>query len=70
MFDITKIARFLTTIEKPTYKVPLNKKLLWTGLVLIIYFILSSQLFGHVYGVGEGAGQQFQLYQMLLHFCQ
>jgi len=66
MFDITKIARFLPTIEKPTYKPPLNKKLLWTGFVLVIYYILSSQLFGHVYGVGEGAGRGFQTFQMLL----
>ncbi len=66
MFDITKIARILPTIEKPTYKLPLNKKLLWTGLVLVIYYILSSQLLGHVYGVGEGAGQGFQTIQMLL----
>jgi len=66
MFDFKKIERFLPSIEKPTYKPSLNKKLLWTGLVLTIYYLLSSQLFGHVYGVMPGAGQQFQSLQILL----
>lgn len=65
-FNISKIAKFLPAIEKPTYKPSLNKKLMWTGLVLIIYYLLSSQLFGHVYGVMPGAGQQFQTLQLLL----
>ncbi len=66
MFDFTKIAKFLPAVEKPTYKPSLNKKLLWTGLILVIYYLLSSQLFGHVYGVMPGAGQQFQSLQILL----
>lgn len=66
VFEISKLAKFLPTIKKPTYRVSLNKKLLWTGLVLIIYFLLSSQLFGHVYGVTPTAVQRFQTLQMLL----
>ncbi|MCX6821567.1 MAG: preprotein translocase subunit SecY [Candidatus Aenigmarchaeota archaeon] len=66
MFNISKIAKFLPTIEKPTYKPSLNKKLMWTGLILVIYYLLSSQLFGHVYGVMPGAGKQFQSLQILL----
>jgi preprotein translocase subunit SecY len=66
MFDVSKIDKFLPTIEKPTYKPSLNKKLMWTGLTLVIYYLLSSQLFGHVYGVMPGAGQQFQSLQILL----
>jgi preprotein translocase subunit SecY len=66
MFDVKKIAKFLPAVEKPTYKPSLNKKLMWTGLVLTIYYLLSSQLFGHVYGVMPGAGQQFQSLQILL----
>ena len=66
MFDLGKIAKYLPAVEKPTYKPSLNKKLMWTGLVLIIYYLLSSQFFGHVYGVMPGAGQQFQTLQILL----
>jgi preprotein translocase subunit SecY len=66
MFDIKKIANYLPAVEKPTYKPSLNKKLMWTGLVLVIYYLLSSQFFGHVYGVMPGAGQQFQTLQILL----
>jgi len=66
MFDISKIAKYLPSVEKPIYKLSLNKKLIWTALVLAVYFLLSSQLFGHVYGVMPGAGQQFQSLQILL----
>lgn len=66
MFDITKLNRYIPTVEKPIYKVSINRKLMWTGIVLVVYFLMSSQLFGRVYGVAEGAGQQFQSLQMLL----
>jgi preprotein translocase subunit SecY len=66
MFDITKLNKYIPTVEKPIYKVSINKKLMWTGIVLVMYFLMSSQLFGRVYGVAEGAGQQFQALQMLL----
>ncbi len=66
MFDITKLNKYIPTVEKPIYKVSINKKLTWTGIVLVVYFLMSSQLFGRVYGVAEGAGQQFQALQMLL----
>jgi preprotein translocase subunit SecY len=66
MFDVRKVAKFFPTVEKPTYRPSLNKKLMWTGLVLIVYYLLSSQFFGQVYGVMPGAGQQFQTLQILL----
>jgi len=66
MFDLTKITKYLPVVEKPIYKVSLNKKLMWTGIVLSVYFLMSSQLFGRVYGVAPGAGQQFQALQLLL----
>lgn len=66
MVDFTKITKYLPTVEKPIYKLGINKKLMWTGLVLGVYLMLSSQLFGRVYGVQEGAGQQFQTLQILL----
>ncbi len=64
-FDIAKLGKYLPTVEKPTYKLSLNKKLIWTGVVLVIYFLLSSQLFGHVYGVSPNISSQFQGLAML-----
>jgi preprotein translocase subunit SecY len=66
MFDLSKLNKYLIAVEKPIYKVSLNNKLLWTGIVLTIYFLFSSQLFGHVYGVSKGAGQQFKSLEVLL----
>jgi len=66
MVDWSKFNRFLITVEKPIYKVSINQKLIWTGIVLAVYLLLSSQAFGHVYGVQPGAGQQFQSLQILL----
>jgi len=66
MFDLEKISKFIPVVEKPIYKLSINKKLMWTGAVLVVYFLLSSQLFGRVYGVAAGAGQQFQALQLLL----
>ncbi len=64
-FDITKLAKYLPTVKKPVYKLSLNKKLMWTGLTLVVYFLLSSQLFGHVYGVSPELSSQFQNIAML-----
>jgi preprotein translocase subunit SecY len=47
---IEKISRFLPTVEKPTYRQTLNKKLIWTGIALIAYLILSHIT---VYGIGK-----------------
>jgi preprotein translocase subunit SecY len=66
MVDFKKINRFLFTVEKPVYKVSINQKLMWTGIVLVVFYLMSSQLFGRVYGLAEGAGQQFKALQMLL----
>jgi len=66
-FDIGKLSRFLPTVEKPIYKVSINQKLMWTSLVLLVYFLLSSQMFGRIYGIQESAGYtQFQVIQLLL----
>ena len=65
-FDIKKLERFLPLVKKPTYKISLNKKLFWTGLVLMLYFMLSSQLFGHVYGITPAAVSQLKTLEMLL----
>jgi len=66
MVDFSKLNKYLITVEKPIYKVSLNNKLIWTGIVLAVYLLLSSQAFGSVYGVEPGAGQQFSSLQILL----
>ncbi|MBS7658236.1 MAG: preprotein translocase subunit SecY [Candidatus Bathyarchaeia archaeon] len=48
------LARFLPDISSPKRKVSFNERLLWTGLVLIIYFIMSEI---PLYGVGKGGAQ-------------
>lgn len=65
-FDITKLSRFLPAIEKPTYKQSLNRKLMWTGACLVLYFMLSSHLFGQIYGVNPEVTKRFQTLEMLL----
>lgn len=65
MVDITSLERFLPEVEKPIYKLSLNKKLIWTGIALAIYFLLSSQFFGHVYGVSPQMVPQLQRLAML-----
>jgi len=65
-FDITKLSKFLPSIERPTYKPSLNKKLTWTGICLVLYFMLSSHLFGQIYGINPEVTKRFQTLEMLL----
>jgi len=48
------LARFFPDISPPKKKVSFNERLLWTGLVLIIYFVMSEI---PLYGVGKGGAQ-------------
>ncbi|KYH38728.1 MAG: preprotein translocase subunit SecY, partial [Candidatus Bathyarchaeota archaeon B23] len=36
------ISRFMPEVKRPDRRVPFNTKLLWTGLALIIYLIMSE----------------------------
>ncbi|MFH8080658.1 MAG: preprotein translocase subunit SecY [Candidatus Aenigmatarchaeota archaeon] len=65
-FDIKKLARFLPYIERPTYRPSLNKKVVWTLLCLIIYFMLASHFFGELYGINPELTKRFQTIEMLL----
>lgn len=47
---ISRVARFLPSVVKPTYKQTLNKRFVWTGIALISYLILAHIT---VYGIGE-----------------
>lgn len=61
---IEKISKFLPTVEKPTYKQNFNKRIMWTGIALILYFILS---YITIYGVAETQELEFlRTIQLLL----
>ncbi|MEM7821198.1 MAG: preprotein translocase subunit SecY [Candidatus Aenigmatarchaeota archaeon] len=47
---IEKISKFLPAVEKPKYKQPLNKRIMWTGIALILYFLLSHIT---IYGIAK-----------------
>jgi len=61
---ISKIAKYLPTVEKPTYKQPFNTRLMWTGVALLIYFILS---YVTIYGINETSQSEYlRTIQLLL----
>ncbi|MEM5799697.1 MAG: preprotein translocase subunit SecY [Candidatus Aenigmatarchaeota archaeon] len=64
--DIRKLAKFLPAIERPTYKPSLNKKIMWTGICLILYFMMTSHFFGELYGINPELTKRFQTLEMLL----
>jgi preprotein translocase subunit SecY len=65
-FDIRKLAKFLPAVERPTYRPSLNKKVMWTGICLILYFMMASHFFGELYGINPQMTKRFQTLEMLL----
>jgi preprotein translocase subunit SecY len=59
---IEKVARFLPTIEKPTFRQPFNERLKWTGIALAMYLLLSSIT---VYGVSKTQYEQFRFFEIV-----
>jgi len=53
---IEKIAKYLPSVEKPTYKQSFNTRIMWTGIALILYFVLS---YISIYGIGETPELEF-----------
>jgi len=60
---INKIARFIPAVEKPTYKQGFNSRLMWTGIALVLYLILS---YITVYGVAKTSYDRFRFYEIVL----
>ncbi|MEM5870121.1 MAG: preprotein translocase subunit SecY [Candidatus Aenigmatarchaeota archaeon] len=59
-----KIAKFLPSIEKPTYQLPFNTKLKWTIFALLMYLALS---YITIYGVEKKASYEyFRFYEIVL----
>lgn len=53
----------LPEVESPKTAVPLKKKLTWTGIILVIYFILGEIT---IYGVTQEAQDFFQFFKAVL----
>lgn len=60
---VEKIMKFLPEVKSPEKKLSLKTKLKWTGIILLIYFILG---FIPLFGLGENALQQFEFLSIVL----
>jgi preprotein translocase subunit SecY len=61
---IEKIAKYLPAVEKPTYKQAFNKRMMWTGVALISYIIMSHI---SVYGIAKSSQlEALMVFQTLL----
>lgn len=60
---ITKIAKYIPSVEKPTYKQSFNTRLGWTGAALLLYLLLS---YITVYGVSSTSYSKFSFYEIVL----
>ncbi|MBI4010311.1 MAG: preprotein translocase subunit SecY [Candidatus Aenigmarchaeota archaeon] len=60
---ITKIAKFLPSVEKPLYKQGFNERLKWTGLALLMYLTMS---YITVFGLAPTSFEQFRFFEIVL----
>jgi preprotein translocase subunit SecY len=62
MFDITKLASFIPTVEKPIQKLTFREKAKWTLIILVLFFVLGSIT---VWGVNSNAIAQFEFLEIV-----
>lgn len=60
---LSGIAKYLPSVEKPTYKQSFNKRLKWTLFALLMYLILS---YITVFGVAPGAYDRYRFFELVL----
>jgi len=60
---ITKVAKYIPAVEKPTYKQSFNTRLMWTGVALFLYLLLS---YITVYGVSKTNYDRFRFFELVL----
>src|SRR3989344_4174826 len=58
-----KIAKYLPSVEKPTYKQSFNSRLKWTFFALIMYLVLS---YVTAFGVQKESNPQFRFFELVL----
>jgi len=61
--SVTDFFMNLPEVEKPIKKVSLNNKLMWTGIVLVLYFVMSVL---PLYGLSKNYVSQFESLSILL----
>ncbi len=61
--DFQQILRYFPEVEKPKEKLSFKTKLIWTGLILILFFILS---YIPLLGLGQNALEQFEQLSIIL----
>jgi len=62
-FPIEKVSKYIPGVEKPTYKQTINARLKWTGVALLLYFVLSAI---KVFGIESANFEQFRFYEIVL----
>lgn len=60
---LKKISKFIPAVEKPTYKASFNTRLMWTGVALLLYFILS---YVTVFGISKVNFDRFRFFEIVL----
>jgi len=60
---ILYLSKFIPSVQKPLYKQSFNKRLMWVGIALISYLILSNIT---VVGIGEASFEQFKFLEIVL----
>jgi preprotein translocase subunit SecY len=60
---VMELSKFLPAVEGPKHDQTFKEKLMWTGVVLLTYFVLGQIL---IYGASQGQLAQFQQLQVVL----
>jgi len=63
---VENFVKYVPSVHKPTYKQTVNIRLKWTGIALLLYFMMS---FVQVFGVdtsNSALSQQFQFFEIVL----
>ncbi len=60
---ILYLSKFIPSVQKPLYKQSFNTRLMWVGIALISYLILSNIT---VVGIGEASFEQFKFLEIVL----
>ncbi len=60
---IQTVSKYIPDVSGPTKKLGFNKKLKWTGIVLLLYYVL---LHIPLYGLGTNALKQFEALSTIL----
>jgi len=61
-FDFTKISEALPSVNKPELKLTFNEKMKWTGVILLLFYILGSVM---VWGIDQTAIARFEFLEIV-----